>query len=104
MMHILSLLQNNHSPDESRLIPSRKIRRIANRDIDISQILEPWLSLCSSHLLASNRQGEEILAIHLLVAHLNSGPLSKLGQLAALQYGMSRGMRCAIPEALKEKI
>ena len=41
-------------------------------------------NLLSSHLPSSNRQAEEILAIHLLVANLNSGPFSDLWQLGAL--------------------
>ena len=80
---ILSLLQNNQTSDESRL--TVLLITMFNADVDISWLPQLRVGdLLSSHLPSSNRQEEEILLIHLLMAKLNSGPFADLWQLGAL--------------------
>ena len=77
-MYELLFLQNNQPSDKARLTPFP--HTMAKFNFDLSEV--PWLRirhLLSSQLIASNRQGKEILPIHLLVANLDSVPFSNLG-------------------------
>ena len=59
---------------------------MAKGDFDTSQVPQlRVIHLLSPNLLACNGQGEKILPVLLLMADLNSGPFSKLWQLADLQ-------------------
>ena len=82
----MSVLQNNEPSDESRL----RVLITTNFDFDISWLPQLRVSnLLSSHLAASNGQGEDILLIHLLMADLNPGPFSDLWQLGAIDSALN---------------
>ena len=73
---------DSQSSDESRLRdPSISITTGDN--LNTCKLLEIRVGLSLPHLLTSNRQGEEVLAVLLLVADLNSGPLANLRHLTA---------------------
>ena len=83
-MCILSPLQYHKSSDESRL--TVQPFRIAKLRCEVSEL--PQLrdrSLLSCHLSAPDRQGQEVLVLHPLMARLDSGPLSNLGEVGAAQ-------------------
>ena len=59
---------------------------MADGHLGINQVSQQRVAyLLSPNLLASKRQGEEILSVLLHVAHLYSRPFSNLWQLVALQ-------------------
>ena len=79
-MFVLLILQHNQPSNESRL----KTLLSTEVDFDISQLPQMRVNnMLPSNLPASDRQGEEVLAIHLLMADLNPSPFSNLWQLVA---------------------
>ena len=90
----LLLLQHQQPPDESRLNPM-----FFYVYCDISHFPELWVSrLLLLQLPAFNSEGEEVLAVLLLVADLDPRPLSNLRDLVALYHVPVNGLVVVIAE------
>ena len=90
----LLLLQYDQSANESRLKSMT-----TNPNSDISQLPQlRQIYLLSSHLAASDRQGEEELVICLLMADLDPRPLSNLRELSTFHQSKKNArQRCHVP-------